>query len=83
MLYRGPQVLADGRMTACGCRDLEGDSDLALGSVLERTIDAAWKDGTMEGLRRRFVVGDLPDICSRCSHYSAVSLSEFPALGTA
>ena len=82
MLYRGPHVLADGRITACSCRDLEGDSELALGSVLERTIDAAWKDGTMEGLRRRFVAGDPPDICVSCTHYTPVNRMEYSVHGS-
>ena len=30
MTYAGPHFLSDGRATACGCRDLDGNSDLAL-----------------------------------------------------
>ena len=33
MLYGGPFVLASGAVTACGCRDLEGNSELALGHI--------------------------------------------------
>src|SRR5690242_17903634 len=32
MLYSGPHFFSDGRATACGCRDLDGKSDLALNS---------------------------------------------------
>jgi len=71
-LYNSTTVLADGRMTACGCRDLNGDSELALGNIREQMLDAPWKDGRMEALRQRFRDGNPPDICRDCQHYSPV-----------
>jgi len=69
ILYESTTVLADGRMTACGCRDLDGTSELALGSIATQSLDAAWKDGRMEGLRQRFRDGNPPDVCRDCRHY--------------
>jgi MoaA/NifB/PqqE/SkfB family radical SAM enzyme len=72
MLYSGPTVMADGRLTACGCRDLNVDSDLTLGNIRKTSIDSAWIDGTMKKLRQRFTDGNPPDICKDCRHYNPV-----------
>ena len=69
MLYNSTTVLFDGRMTACGCRDLDGTSELALGSVKDQPLDAPWRDGRMEALRQRFRDNNLPDVCRDCRHY--------------
>lgn len=69
ILYSGPTILADGTMTACGCRDLNGNSELVLGNIHEIPLDRPWVDGTMEKLRKRFMDGDLPDVCRDCRHY--------------
>ena len=69
MLYNSTTVLADGRMTACGCRDLNGTSELALGSIQDQRLDAPWIDGRMEALRQRFRDGAPPDVCRDCRHY--------------
>ncbi len=73
MLYRGPMIYADGRLTACGCRDLEGTSELSLGNLEDTPLRAPWSNGSMAGLRRRFVDGDPPDVCRDCTHYSPVT----------
>lgn len=77
MLYAGPQVLADGTVTACGCRDLEGTSELRLGNILETPFKDMVKGKKIEDLRRRFLKGDLPDICRDCTFYSPVTRSRF------
>lgn len=69
MLYNSTTVLQDGRMTACGCRDLDGTSELALGSIDQQPLDAPWRDGRMESLRQRFRDGNPPDLCRNCRHY--------------
>jgi len=77
ILYNSTTVLADGRMTACGCRDLEGTSELALGSIATQSLDTAWKDGRMEALRQRFRAGNPPDVCRDCRQY--VPADEIPS----
>lgn len=76
MLYSGPTVLADGRITACGCRDVNGASELLLGKLPEVKISDAWKNGQMNTLRERFLNGNIPDICKDCRHYVPVSPSD-------
>lgn len=69
ILYNSTTVLQDGRMTACGCRDLDGTSDLALGNIDQQALEAPWRDGRMEALRQRFRDGNPPDVCRNCRHY--------------
>ena len=69
ILYGGPTLLANGTLTACGCRDLIGDSELVLGHISEVSLGQAWQEGKMEALRQRFLDGDPPDVCRDCRHY--------------
>jgi radical SAM protein with 4Fe4S-binding SPASM domain len=78
MLYRTTAVLADGTITACGCGDLTGQSDLALGNIRDTPLLAAWQDGRMERLRQRFADGDLPDLCRGCRQYQPVAAERSP-----
>jgi radical SAM protein with 4Fe4S-binding SPASM domain len=71
-LYNSTTVMADGSMTACGCRDLNGRTELSLGKIQDQTLEAPWRDGRMEKLRQRFRDGDLPDVCRDCRHYTPV-----------
>jgi hypothetical protein len=60
MLYNSITVLADGRMTACGCRDLNETSELGLGSIHDQRLDAPWIDGRMEACYNGFVTATRP-----------------------
>ncbi len=71
ILYKGPHVLADGTITACGCRDLEGTSELRLGNLRENFMAQILSGGKLEGLRQRFLAGDLPDVCRDCKYYKS------------
>jgi hypothetical protein len=71
ILYSGPHFFSDGRATACGCRDLDGKSDLALDShALVRDMRGIYSNGAVEQIRRRFRQGDVPGICASCRHYT-------------
>jgi hypothetical protein len=49
MLYSGPTVLSNGVITACGCRDLNGDSEHVIGHVKTDTLLSVWNDGRWTG----------------------------------
>lgn len=68
MLWGGQAVLADGRMTLCGCSDVNGDG-LPLGNVLETDIDAHLRDGRWERWRDDFREGNPPAFCRGCDQY--------------
>jgi len=71
MTYSGPHYFSDGRATACGCRDLDGKSELALDPMqLEADLHAVYETGAMVGLRERFRAGTAPEICQSCRHYN-------------
>ena len=71
MLYSGPHFYSDGRATACGCRDLDGKSELALdGTSLLEDMRQVYSTGAVADMRDRFRRGDPPDICKSCRHYN-------------
>ncbi len=77
ILYGGPIVFQDGKISACGCRDPEGNSELYLGNIETTSLRDSWFDGRMDELRQRFVSGNPPDICKDCRHYVPASSTIF------
>jgi hypothetical protein len=81
MTVAGPHFLSDGRATACGCRDLDGTSELALSSdELLDDMRTAYEHGPMARIRQRFRDGDTPDVCQSCRHYNPLFDGEAVAL---
>ena len=77
MTIAGPHFLSDGRATACGCRDLDGKSDLALAPAeLLDDMLAVYATGAVDRLRERFRAGDAPEICQSCRHYNPTFVGE-------
>ena len=76
MLYAGPMVQQDGSIVACGCRDLEADSELYLGNIDNIFLKSAWFSKEMHHIRRRFIEGTPPRICRDCRHYAPVSIDK-------
>lgn len=72
MLRFGATVHADGNFTLCGCRDLEGNTDLALGNVKDRSIKELWTSPKAHMLRETFTE-KTPDICRDCAQFSSIS----------
>lgn len=69
-LYRRVHVLADGKVGACVCVDLE--SDIRIGDLNKNTLNEIWKDQPLKQYRRNWVKGDLPKPCKGCTRYQAV-----------
>jgi hypothetical protein len=76
MLTSGPHFFSDGRTTACGCRDLDGRSELGLEVDLRTDLRAVYRMGAVAQLRERFRSGDAPSICVSCRHYGPVYRGE-------
>jgi Radical SAM superfamily/Iron-sulfur cluster-binding domain len=68
LLWGGQTVLADGRMTMCGCTDVNGDG-LPLGNAEEVAIDAHLRDGRWAEIRDSFLRGEPPEFCRGCKSY--------------
>ncbi|MFA5140072.1 MAG: radical SAM protein [Elusimicrobiota bacterium] len=69
-LLTGPVVLADGRVNACCCRDVE--ATLIIGDTKEESLGEILSGGRLKGLLSRFAAGELPEICRRCTKYQSV-----------
>jgi MoaA/NifB/PqqE/SkfB family radical SAM enzyme len=72
-LFKGPMILANGDMTLCGCRDLNGDSELMLGNIKNKTILEMWHDPRVRSIRNGFYLSQYPRICQNCSFYNDLS----------
>jgi MoaA/NifB/PqqE/SkfB family radical SAM enzyme len=73
LLYTGPMILSNGDMTLCGCRDLNGDSELVLGNIKDKTILEMWCDSRVDNIRKGFYLSRYPKICQDCSFYNNLS----------
>lgn len=69
-LYGGISVLSNGTITACGCRDLDGDSRLALGNMEDSTLEEAYFSQRLDTIRDNWLLnGEVPEICRDCGQY--------------
>jgi len=69
-LYDGPIVFADGKVGLCGCRDFNADSELVIGDIREKSLLDLWRSEKTTRLREKFLSGDFPAICAKCSAYA-------------
>jgi radical SAM protein with 4Fe4S-binding SPASM domain len=70
LLFFKPVVLADGRVNACACRDVE--AELIVGDLTESSLSEVWRGGRIAELIERHERGDFPDVCRRCSWYASI-----------
>jgi MoaA/NifB/PqqE/SkfB family radical SAM enzyme len=68
-LWVGTLILVDGTVTACGCRDLNGDSDLVLGNIRDTSLREMLRSERFHRLQSDWLAGKLPSICVDCRHY--------------
>lgn len=69
-LLTTPVVLADGRVNACGCRDVE--ATLIIGDLNVQTLGAVLSGPALRNLLDRHARGDFPEACVRCTYYDSV-----------
>ena len=70
LLFTKPVVLADGRVNACACRDVE--AELVVGNVHETPLSSIWAGSAISDLIEAHERGDYPDVCRRCTYYVSV-----------
>jgi radical SAM protein with 4Fe4S-binding SPASM domain len=73
LLYAGPTIMSNGDVTLCGCRDLNGDSELVVGNIANKSILEIWQDPRIENIRKGFYAFRYPKICRDCSFYNDLS----------
>jgi radical SAM protein with 4Fe4S-binding SPASM domain len=70
LLFTKPVVLADGRVNACACRDVE--AELIVGNVNDEPLPSIWAGRGIDELIERHERGDYPDVCKRCTYFVSV-----------
>ena len=74
MLYGGITVLSNGTVTLCGCRDLNGDSDLVVGNIIKDNLANLYNSQLLSKIRNDWIMKMMiPDICRDCKHYTPVT----------
>ena len=69
-LITSPVVLADGRVNACACRDVE--AQLIIGDLKSQTLDQVLSGSELHDLIERHDRGDLPEVCRRCTYHDSL-----------
>jgi len=72
-LYRRINVLADGRVNFCVCRDFK--HEMVIGNIRDNGLLDVWRGEPMRKIREDWKSGKVPEMCLRCSMYTP--LSEF------
>jgi len=71
MLYGGLAILSDGTVAMCGCQELEGDSDLVLGNIMDSSLEDLYKSEQAKMIRKNWLNGSrIPEICRKCRNYN-------------
>lgn len=70
-------VCWDGRITACGCVDFEGDK-LLIGHAGDNSLEEVWSGRRHTGILNSFAKGALAPICRECSLYTPDSIFAQP-----
>jgi len=63
----------DGRVGACGCRDLDA-RDLIIGDANVSHIAEIWLGEKLRRLRDEFLTSKIQPICASCTHYKNLSI---------
>ena len=75
-LYGGISILSDGTATLCGCRDINGDSELVLGNIMDNSLMELYKSPHAATIRKNWLNGSkVPEICQKCRHYNSYAFN--------
>ena len=69
-LYRRVHVMADGKVGACVCVDLEGE--IQIGDISKQTLEEIWHGDKLATYRSDWVNGKLPKVCQTCTRYQGI-----------
>jgi radical SAM protein with 4Fe4S-binding SPASM domain len=76
MLYGSLHILSDGTVALCGCQELEGDSDLVLGNIMDNSLADIYRSEQAKQIRENWLNGGkIPDVCRKCRNYSPYTFS--------
>jgi MoaA/NifB/PqqE/SkfB family radical SAM enzyme len=72
-MFSGPIVYWDGKVGACGCRDVDA-KELIIGDANTEHLGDIWFGEKIKEMRDRFISGKIPEICRNCYHYNNISI---------
>ena len=70
LLFMKPVILANGKVNACACRDVE--AELIIGDLKQSSLSEIWAGEAIDNLIERHEHGDYPDVCKRCTWYTSI-----------
>jgi radical SAM protein with 4Fe4S-binding SPASM domain len=71
LLYDRVAILPNGDIALCGCRELNGDSELVIGNIESSSLQEQYDSERVRAIRRRWLSKKIiPDICRDCTNYS-------------
>ena len=70
-LFRRINVLYDGKVNFCVCRDL--NADFEIGNIHQNSLSEIWKGEKLNYIRDRWFSGVIPEMCQGCQRYKPVS----------
>jgi radical SAM protein with 4Fe4S-binding SPASM domain len=70
LLFTKPIVLANGKVNACACRDVE--AELVIGDLNESSLKELWAGQSIDELIQKHEQGEFPEVCKRCTWYSSI-----------
>ena len=71
MLYGELAILADGTVALCGCQEVEGNSDLVLGNIMDSSLVDLYRSEQANLIRKNWLNGSkIPDVCGKCRNYN-------------
>lgn len=70
LLFAKPIVLANGKVNACACRDVE--AELIVGDLNHTSLKDLWAGQGIDEIIERHEQGDFPEVCKRCTWYNSI-----------
>lgn len=71
MLYGELAILSDGTVALCGCQEVEGNSDLVLGNIMDSSLVDLYRSERANTIRKNWLNGSkIPDVCQKCRNYN-------------
>lgn len=72
-MFSGPMIYWNGKVGACGCRDVNADQ-LIIGDIGSEHLGRIWFGREIKELRAEFLGPCGKDICRECSHYNNLAI---------
>ena len=70
LLFAKPIVLANGKINACACRDVE--AELIVGDLADAPLKEIWAGQGISNIIEQHERGDFPEVCRRCTWYNSI-----------